>query len=158
MCSAAIASNITRCFACSLQRFRPITVEKPKVLLPLVNVPLLEYTLEWLALNKVEEVCAVPCSAVSRLAGVIAYSFVAGDFAHATPGSCVKQQAAARKQPYLVAVQLLRDQQLLVSRRLWQVEQYRAVAGVSGAENLAACQFVPDKRVHCSSNNSSSID
>jgi hypothetical protein len=39
-----------------LQRFRPITVEKPKVLLPLVNVPLLEYTLEWLALNKVEEV------------------------------------------------------------------------------------------------------
>jgi translation initiation factor eIF-2B subunit epsilon len=38
------------------QRFRPITVEKPKVLLPLVNVPLLEYTLEWLALNKVEEV------------------------------------------------------------------------------------------------------
>lgn len=39
-----------------LQRFRPITVEKPKVLLPLVNVPLLEYTLEWLALNEVEEV------------------------------------------------------------------------------------------------------
>jgi dTDP-glucose pyrophosphorylase len=38
------------------QRFRPITVEKPKVLLPLVNVPLLEYTLEWLALNQVEEV------------------------------------------------------------------------------------------------------
>jgi len=34
------------------------------VLLPLVNVPLLEYTLEWLALNKVEEVrgglCSVP--------------------------------------------------------------------------------------------------
>jgi hypothetical protein len=26
------------------------------VLLPLVNVPLLEYTLEWLALNRVEEV------------------------------------------------------------------------------------------------------
>lgn len=39
-----------------LQRFRPITVEKPKVLLPLVNVPLLEYTLEWLAMNNVEEV------------------------------------------------------------------------------------------------------
>lgn len=26
------------------------------MLLPLVNAPLLEYTLEWLALNKVEEV------------------------------------------------------------------------------------------------------
>jgi NDP-sugar pyrophosphorylase family protein len=38
------------------QRFRPITVEKPKVLLPLVNAPLLEYTLEWLALNGMEEV------------------------------------------------------------------------------------------------------
>lgn len=44
-----------------LQRFRPITVEKPKVLLPLVNVPLLEYTLEWLALNRVEEVCWLEC-------------------------------------------------------------------------------------------------
>jgi hypothetical protein len=31
-------------------------VERPKVLLPLVNAPLIEYTLEWLALNKVEEV------------------------------------------------------------------------------------------------------
>lgn len=48
---------------CPTQRFRPITVEKPKVLLPLVNAPLLEYTLEWLALNKVEEVshCVVTC-------------------------------------------------------------------------------------------------
>lgn len=41
-----------------LQKFRPITVERPKVLVPLVNVPLLEYTLEWLALNKVDEVGA----------------------------------------------------------------------------------------------------
>lgn len=41
-----------------LQRFRPITIERPKVLLPLVNVPMLEYTLEWLAMNKVEEVHA----------------------------------------------------------------------------------------------------
>ncbi len=39
-----------------MQRFRPITVERPKVLLPLVNVPMIEYTLEWLAMNKVEEV------------------------------------------------------------------------------------------------------
>jgi translation initiation factor eIF-2B subunit epsilon len=36
--------------------FRPITWEKPKVLLPLVNVPMIEYTIEFLALNGVEEV------------------------------------------------------------------------------------------------------
>lgn len=38
------------------QRFRPITIERPKVLLPLVNVPMIEYTLEWLAINHVQEV------------------------------------------------------------------------------------------------------
>jgi hypothetical protein len=36
--------------------FRPITAEGPKVLLPLVNVPMLEYTLEFLSQNGVEEV------------------------------------------------------------------------------------------------------
>lgn len=36
--------------------FRPITIEFPKVLLPLVNVPMIEYTLEFLAQNGVEEV------------------------------------------------------------------------------------------------------
>jgi hypothetical protein len=38
------------------QRFRPITVERPKALLPLVNAPMIEYALEWLAMNRVEEV------------------------------------------------------------------------------------------------------
>lgn len=36
--------------------FRPVTWEKPKVLLPLVNVPMLDLTLEFLSLNGVEEV------------------------------------------------------------------------------------------------------
>ena len=36
--------------------FRPITLECPKVLLPLVNVPMLEYTIEFLSQNGVEEV------------------------------------------------------------------------------------------------------
>eukprot|EP00887_Chlorella_sp_A99_P001611 scaffold8.g1611.t1 len=36
--------------------FRPITVERPRALLPLVNTPLIDYTLEWLANNGVEEV------------------------------------------------------------------------------------------------------
>ncbi|RHY66573.1 hypothetical protein DYB30_002827 [Aphanomyces astaci] len=36
--------------------FRPISLELPKVLFPLANVPMLEYTLEFLASNGVEEV------------------------------------------------------------------------------------------------------
>ena len=36
--------------------FRPITLECPKVLLPLVNIPMLDYTIEFLAQNGVEEV------------------------------------------------------------------------------------------------------
>jgi hypothetical protein len=36
--------------------FRPITLECPKVLLPLVNMPMMEYTIEFLAQNGVEEV------------------------------------------------------------------------------------------------------
>ena len=39
--------------------FRPLTQKMPKVLLPLVNVPMIEYTLEFLAINGVEEVRAV---------------------------------------------------------------------------------------------------
>ncbi|KAI9718150.1 MAG: hypothetical protein M1828_006848 [Chrysothrix sp. TS-e1954] len=37
-------------------KFVPFTTERPRCLLPLVNVPLIEYTLEFLALNEVEEV------------------------------------------------------------------------------------------------------
>lgn len=41
--------------------FRPITLESPKVLLPLMNVPMLEYTIEFLAQNGVEEVKLFCC-------------------------------------------------------------------------------------------------
>uniref|UniRef100_A0A6A7G7T2 Translation initiation factor eIF2B subunit epsilon n=1 Tax=Hirondellea gigas TaxID=1518452 RepID=A0A6A7G7T2_9CRUS len=37
-------------------RFVPITLETPKVLMPLVNVPLLDYTLEFLAAGEVKEI------------------------------------------------------------------------------------------------------
>lgn len=50
-----------------LQRFRPITVERPNVLLPLVNAPLLDYTLEWLASNEVEEVFLFCCSNADKI-------------------------------------------------------------------------------------------
>ncbi|CAG8439895.1 7381_t:CDS:10 [Ambispora gerdemannii] len=38
------------------ERFRPITLEKPRCLLPLCNTPLIEYTLEFLAVAGVQEV------------------------------------------------------------------------------------------------------
>ena len=36
--------------------FRPITLEQPKVLMPLVNVPCLQYTIEFLASSGVGEI------------------------------------------------------------------------------------------------------
>eukprot|EP00252_Welwitschia_mirabilis_P016124 TRINITY_DN3563_c0_g2_i1.p1 TRINITY_DN3563_c0_g2~~TRINITY_DN3563_c0_g2_i1.p1 ORF type:complete len:742 (-),score=186.19 TRINITY_DN3563_c0_g2_i1:165-2390(-) len=44
------------------QKFRPITMEYPKVLLPLANVPMIDYTLEWLASVGVEEVFVFCCA------------------------------------------------------------------------------------------------
>ncbi|WOL19902.1 translation initiation factor eIF-2B subunit epsilon isoform X1 [Canna indica] len=43
-------------------KFRPITLERPKVLLPLVNVPMIEYTLAWLDSVGVEEVFVFCCA------------------------------------------------------------------------------------------------
>ncbi len=54
-----IESNSTSLSHCGyLQRFRPMSLEKPKVLLPLVGVPMINYTLEWLASNKVAKASA----------------------------------------------------------------------------------------------------
>lgn len=39
--------------------FRPVSIHTPKVLIPLVNVPMIEYTLEFLAQNGVEEVSLI---------------------------------------------------------------------------------------------------
>lgn len=44
------------------QKFRPITLERPKVLLPLVNVPMIDYTLAWLESVGVEEVYIFCCA------------------------------------------------------------------------------------------------
>ncbi|KAK3132676.1 hypothetical protein QOZ80_6AG0526120 [Eleusine coracana subsp. coracana] len=43
-------------------KFRPITLERPKVLLPLVNMPMIEYTLTWLETAGVEDVFVFCCS------------------------------------------------------------------------------------------------
>ena len=49
------------------QRFRPVTVERPKVLLPLASAPLLDYTLEWLAMNGVEEIYVFCCAHAEQI-------------------------------------------------------------------------------------------
>lgn len=59
-----VTSNAHR--SAFLQRFRPMTVEKPKVLLPLLNVPLINYTLEWLIASGVDEVCILDEACIAR--------------------------------------------------------------------------------------------
>lgn len=48
--------------AVNVQRMSPITAECPKVLLPLVNAPLIEYMLEWMAMSGVQKVHVLCCS------------------------------------------------------------------------------------------------
>lgn len=38
-----------------ITKFRPITLECPKVLLPLVNTPMINYTLAWFESTDIEE-------------------------------------------------------------------------------------------------------
>ncbi|MCI16421.1 translation initiation factor eIF-2B subunit epsilon-like, partial [Trifolium medium] len=43
-------------------KFRPMTLERPKVLLPFVNAPMINYTLTWLESAGVEEVFVFCCA------------------------------------------------------------------------------------------------
>ncbi|TPX42539.1 hypothetical protein SeMB42_g05085 [Synchytrium endobioticum] len=43
-------------------RFQPLTQELPRCLLPLVNVPLIEYTLEFLAVGGIQEIYVLTCA------------------------------------------------------------------------------------------------
>lgn len=43
-------------------RFLPITIEKPRCLLPLVNRPLIDYTIEFLAVSGVQEIFVLCCT------------------------------------------------------------------------------------------------
>lgn len=51
--------------------FRPFTVDEPKVLLPLANVPLLEYTLEFLAAGGVQEIFIFCCAHADKVRAYI---------------------------------------------------------------------------------------
>ncbi|GBG77156.1 hypothetical protein CBR_g23483 [Chara braunii] len=46
--------------------FRPVSLEKPSALFPLVNIPLINYTLEWLQSAGVEDVFVLICCSQSK--------------------------------------------------------------------------------------------
>ena len=54
--------------------FRPITFEMPKVLMPLANLPMIEYTLEFLAAGGVQEVFIFCCAHAEEVEKYIASS------------------------------------------------------------------------------------
>ncbi|CAI8009449.1 Probable translation initiation factor eIF-2B subunit epsilon [Geodia barretti] len=43
-------------------RFLPVTIEQPRALLPLVNRPLIDYTVEFLAVAGVQEIFVYCCT------------------------------------------------------------------------------------------------
>ncbi|KAM9976101.1 hypothetical protein ACTFIR_009942 [Dictyostelium discoideum] len=49
------------------RKFAPITLEKPRTLLPLVNIPLLDYTLEFLAASGVQQIFVFCCAHASQI-------------------------------------------------------------------------------------------
>jgi Nucleotidyl transferase len=55
----------------AVQKFRPVTAELPKALLPLVNAPMIEYALEWLAAAGVEKVHLLCCAHADQVAAYI---------------------------------------------------------------------------------------
>ena len=81
-------------------RFRPITLERPKTLLPLANVPMIEYTLEFLASNGVEEVFVFCCAHADQLTQYIensAWSNTAGFVVHTIVSTnCISAGEALR--------------------------------------------------------------
>lgn len=44
------------------EHFRPLSLSKPRCLIPIANTPMIEYALESLALSGVEEIFVVCCS------------------------------------------------------------------------------------------------
>ncbi|KAI8107409.1 hypothetical protein M9435_002440 [Picochlorum sp. BPE23] len=44
------------------KHFQPVTIETAKVLLPLANTPMIDYTLEWLVMNGMEEIYILCCA------------------------------------------------------------------------------------------------
>ncbi|KAI8801232.1 nucleotide-diphospho-sugar transferase [Cladochytrium replicatum] len=52
-------------------RYRPLTLDKPRCLLPLANIPLIEYTLEFLAASDVDEIYIIVCAHAEQISGYL---------------------------------------------------------------------------------------
>ena len=82
------------------QRFRPITLERPKALLPLANVPMIEYVLEFLASNGVEEVFVFCCAHAEQITSYLeqsAWSSTSGFVVHTIVSTnCISAGEALR--------------------------------------------------------------
>lgn len=51
----------------AVQHFQPVTIESPKMLLPLVNTPMINYTLEWLVMNGIEVIYVLCCAYADQI-------------------------------------------------------------------------------------------
>ena len=65
--------------------FRPVTFQQPKVLMPLVNVPMLEYTCEFLAAGGMHEICVFAVAHAQEVKRYIAESELEASPAHPNP-------------------------------------------------------------------------
>ncbi|KAL6912281.1 hypothetical protein ACP4OV_001086 [Aristida adscensionis] len=70
-------------------KFRPITLKRPKVLLPLVNLPMIEYTLSWLESAGVQETFVFCCTHAEQVTDYLERSRWTGKAAASTAGSMV---------------------------------------------------------------------
>ena len=85
------------------EKFRPVTFEMPKVLMPLANVPMLEYTLEFLAAGGVQEIYIFCCAHADKVEQYVLNSGLARRLATVTlhvlksQGNCMSAGDALRE-------------------------------------------------------------
>ncbi|ORY31492.1 nucleotide-diphospho-sugar transferase [Rhizoclosmatium globosum] len=98
------------------KRFLPLTEDKPRCLLPLANVPLIEYTLEFLATAGVEQIYVVCCSHADQIKAYLKSSRW-GKSTFPKVNTFVSQQLASTGDALrdLDAKQLLKSDFILVS-------------------------------------------
>ena len=80
-----------------LQTFRPVTLERPKALLPLANAPLIDYALEWLSGSKiVDEIVVFACAHARAIeAHLISAGWMRPDASSSSSSSSTPASAAS---------------------------------------------------------------
>ena len=128
-------------------RFRPITLERPKTLLPLANVPMIEYTLEFLASNGVEEVFIFCCAHADQLTQYIensAWSSTASFVVHTIVSTnCISAGEALR---LIDHKHVIRSDFILISGDTRSVKEVLKALGGSWNKSLAGWIFPGSRR------------